>query len=563
MSGGGLWWSAAITPTAPVYGPYIANRKRIIIIVAIVCGGMAMVVLVLTYLVMRPLGVLMEEMIAALRLQTQTDRYRSVPLSDAAAVTGAASAVGCGAHHINVSELYEIEVAVHDLHLLLKEMAKMLPPPVILMIRRRLALRDLAPDDDNGGNSLTSSDERSNAVFAAPSRGELEAEFGDDENVAHMLAWFEDYYRSNPSYSNFPAIDEHHVVQQEGSRVTELFSVDAAAAASRQQLIAFDTTSTANASSIMLNPSVSLRPPRCRGYFVAVSLQEYRGEPAHFGRAVAPLFALVWQHGGEVEFIERGLLLATFGCYFHLTDAADRALACAIAMLHEGLNNSDSNVHHASPKKQRITVAIDCGWIETATLCCTLPSGLVIRRQVVSSIARDVAPRLLSLGSVLNEQLLVTGDALRRITPAALIGREPMLVDNLNFDALSWSGLTRRSTMFIFSIPVQENAATHNESSHPAAAALPRASDDARMVSDGFRLMMGAQYIEAEAYFREVCAVCLRNQWRPHRTILRMLALSNVFANILRHDPLSDVAPYFRGECTLFEAFDDERIVLC
>jgi hypothetical protein len=63
----GRWWAAAITPThtKTIYGPYLENRNRVVLIVALVCGGMALLVLATTYILMRPLSTLMHNMIAA------------------------------------------------------------------------------------------------------------------------------------------------------------------------------------------------------------------------------------------------------------------------------------------------------------------------------------------------------------------------------------------------------------------------------------------------------------------------------------------------------------------
>ncbi|CUG27479.1 Hypothetical protein, putative, partial [Bodo saltans] len=87
-------------------------------------------------------------------------------------------------------------------------------------------------------------------------------------------------------------------------------------------------------------------------------------------------------------------------------------------------------------------------WFETSTLSCTLPDGRLMRRQVVSSVARDVAVRMLPLGEVLNERLLITGDALRCVSAASLQGRVQVVLDHLKFDSL----VSRRRFIFVFSI---------------------------------------------------------------------------------------------------------------
>ncbi|CUG27857.1 transmembrane protein, putative, partial [Bodo saltans] len=538
LEAGSGWWAAAITPTAPVYGPYIANRKRIILVVALVCAGMALLVLVLTFILMRPLGVLMSDMIAALRLQTQSDRYAKT-LSRASGhphQTGSSSSVTmCDGWRLQVSELHDIGHAVVCLHKLLEEVATMLPPPVILMIRTSLAQRTTAhylsssttSSEDAGtigSGSLSSSDAHAHpSAFASidSSRSSTQSRSNktkhvhphgsssnnnqhgihhdrqEDENVVQMLAWFEDYYRVKGSVLPPPLeyaaaapkevlqLDED-VIEVVATTLEDIHQVDAPINIGTLEVTQAitDKSSPADdvdvsppdhqaglvplsnhavaANSILMNPTVSLRPARRRGFFMAVSLVALKCRPSHFAEAIAPLLSLVWHHGGEIEMIERSFILATFGCYVEGGDSASRAVTCAIAIAEQrgrmkrSLSVSRNDWEHEEASFEsaaRCTIAIDCGWFETSTFSCVLPGGRLMRRQVVSSVARDVAVKMLPLGEVLNERLLITGDALRHVDPKTFLGRAPLIMDHLRFDVKSWSKVSRRGSVFIFSVP--------------------------------------------------------------------------------------------------------------
>ncbi|CUG27328.1 transmembrane protein, putative [Bodo saltans] len=166
---GAGWWTAAITSTDPVYGRYISSRERIVLIIVAVVASLAVVVLFLTYVLMLPLGSLVEDMIGALLLKTQSDRYDAksmvqVPHKEHESMTliTSATTVTCGSRLFQVSELGEVEVAIAQLHHLLADVAKMLPPPVISRIRATLAERSGsgggAVDADEAGDAKTGSD---------------------------------------------------------------------------------------------------------------------------------------------------------------------------------------------------------------------------------------------------------------------------------------------------------------------------------------------------------------------------------------------------------------------
>ncbi|CUF63255.1 Hypothetical protein, putative [Bodo saltans] len=172
-----------------------------------------------------------------------------------------------------------------------------------------------------------------------------------------------------------------------------------------------------------------------------------------------------------------------------------------------------------------------------------------MRRQVVSSVARDVAVRMLPLGEVLNERLLITGDALRCVSTASLQGRVPVVLDHLKFDSL----VSRRRFIFVFSIPPTTSTSS-------AATRL-----FAHIIAAGLDLMINAQYVEAEAYFYE----SMRDEFlmksidaHNGRFFGRMVTLCTGFANIVRQTPSTDVGPgsYFRGELTVFETFASEDL---
>ncbi|CUG27274.1 Hypothetical protein, putative [Bodo saltans] len=416
----------------------------------------------------------------------------------------------------------------------------MLPPPVIQMIRYTLAQRnDSIAADDNIGNSLTSSDETSmpkSKPANTPATENLAA-------IENTLAWFEDFNRAaDLLVDERNASTQTHLVE---FGQTQQLHVDDAPSSLNAQLPhtnivtgekdypnhAVDVQSATT--SILVNPKVSLLPPRRRGYFMAVSLPD---PAAEFSVAVAPLLSCVWRHRGEVELIERGLLLASFGCYESDEDAPNRVLECGLAIVDQ---------RGCAGLRMQCSIAIDCGWFETSTLSCTLPDGRLMRRQVVSSVARDVAVRMLPLGEVLNERLLITGDALRCVSAASLQGRVPVMLDHLKFDSL----ISRRRFIVVFAIP----PAT---STSGAAGRL-----FAHIIAAGLDLMINAHYLEAEAYFVE----SMRDEFlmstfdiHSSRFLHRMATIATGFANVVRQSPSADVGPYFRGELTVFETFTSE-----
>jgi hypothetical protein len=622
---GSGWWTAAITPTAPVYGPYIANRDRTIFIVALVCAGMALLVLVLTYMLMRPLGALMEEMISALRLQTQSDRYAKAILkaADQSPSRGTSVAI-CGGWRLHVSELHEIDLAVVCLHDLLEEVATMLSPPVILMIRTSLARRTTAhglsssttSSDDTGtvgGGSLSSSDGHGassfphssmrssspqNNISKVNSTSNNISDRHEDENLEQMLTWFEDQYRAKgpvlPPPLQYAAVvagihaesDATEVVamsknDRQGHRI-EVVSLEPSAAPKdpAEKSTCGDGVDPVpplrSTAGILMNPSVSLRPARRRGFFMAVSLAQLQCRPLQFAGAIAPLLSLVWHHGGEVEMIERNLLLATFGCYVEGEGSASRAAACAIAIAENRTRaqrssrsptNDSQDEQGVLEHTAKFTIAIDCGWFETSTLSCVLPTGRTMRRQVVSSVARDVVIKMLSLGEVLNERLLISGDALRHVDATSLLGRTPVIMDHLRFDVKSWSKVSRRGSVFIFSVQtLMLSLATVSAPSRDPQALPENLSaankNRAKMVAEGFRLMINAKYPDAELYFKKCLDKCARAGHHRDRTLARMLALSSVFSNILRIIPGTELAPYYRGECSQFDISAGEKAYL-
>ncbi|CUG27460.1 membrane-associated protein, putative [Bodo saltans] len=590
MPGTGLWWGASITPThaSTILGPFIENRQQVVLIVALVCAGMALLVLVATYVLMRPLSALMHDMIAALRLQTQSDRYASAVTLHAPRETSLAEA--CCNRRLYVVELREIEVAVQMLHVLLQDVAKVLPPPVIQIIRSSLAQRDLAPHEDEAESGSASS----GALFPVTKFLEavdLPGNIGSGDNVEHMLAWFEDYYRANgtapldidDSYANSAGVsmrDELLPVARSnvGSQLNDPVSIinvqqeDPHDNAADLILLQLEVAST-NASSILMNPTVSLRQPRRRGFVMAVSLEELRAEPDHFAAALSPLLALMWFHGGEVELIERTVVIATFGCYTQLANAADSAVACAAAVAaleqdapgQRGLPPGSARPHArsliaAGAGAQRwCSVAIDCGWFESSTFSCMLPGGHIARRQVVSSAARDVAVRMLPLCGVLGERFLISGEALGRVSESALNGCVPVVVDRLKFDWHRQANVSRRDSVFVFAVQREADSSTPSSLLHIQ---LEVQRCNAQLTADGFRLMVNARYSEAAEHFtraldsEHATSRCRRN-WT------RMLALARVFASmegVGPHADSADAALYFRGECCVFDVSAAEQL---
>ncbi|CUG27241.1 Hypothetical protein, putative, partial [Bodo saltans] len=259
----------------------------------------------------------------------------------------------------------------------------------------------------------------------------------------------------------------------------------------------------------------------------------------------------------------RCLLLATFGCYEAVDDAADRALLCAIAIADQ------SPEHGTQAQRPRCSVAVDCGWFETSTFSCVLPDGSLLRRQLVSSVARDVVVKLAPLGDVVNERILVTSDALRNVDPETIRGRIPIIADHLKFDARTRLGkASRRSSVFVFAIPPLNNKGKMNDrhstvtvASQPILASELR-KNEAHAIADGFQLMVNAQYADAETYFRsflERSAMRSALEWKWNRTFLRLLAISSAIANVQRFAPGAVLAPYYRGECPLFETSAQEQ----
>ncbi|CUG93967.1 GPI-anchored surface protein, putative [Bodo saltans] len=477
-------WAAAITPIAPIYGPYIANRNRIVVIVSCVCGGIALFTLVLTFVLMRPLGALMEEMIAALRLQTQTDRH----VVSNALPSALSSDTACGffSSRWQVSELHEVRLAVDQLRVLLSDVAKMLPPPVIQMIRHSLAQRrgSVTDADNIIGNSLTSSDEHTTIKTHASLPNDHKAEDAPaEENIEHTLAWFEDFNRAaDSSLGGMFPLDErnasmqNHMIER-SEHVHDSPSLNTQLPPDTNVVTvgniephhrAADVQSTTT--SILVNPKVSLLPPRRRGYFMAVSLPLLNDPAKEFSSSVAPLLSCVWRYRGEVELIERSVLLPSFGCYESDEDAPNRVLECGLAIV---------DVRGCVDLRIQCSIAIDCGWFETSTLSYVLPDGRLMRRQVVLSVARVVAVRMLSLGEVLNERLLITGDALRCVSAFSLGGRVPVVLDHLKFESL----ITRRRFVYVFSIPSPSSASTSG--SRPSEKRVYTARTKLLVASDG------------------------------------------------------------------------------
>ncbi|CUG92853.1 membrane-associated protein, putative [Bodo saltans] len=637
------WWTASITPIDPVYGPYIANRRRILIIVSCVVAGVALLALVITYVLMRPLGKLMEEMIAALKLQSQTDRYAK---ATAAAESleehhrvSTTSAIVCQ-QKVQVGELHEIELAVVSLYELLEDVAKMLPPPVILMIRTTLAQRAIAfsvsasssgSTLDEGSIAHSSSDDQSDDDDSPRRLRPPKGKHSAADDVVQMLAWFEDHYRIKDNDEDEPVVaGEDELIADDqvadgnvlDPTVSDVVTVPVAASADSSanlkasssietegviEVVALETraqrqrgkndddqhqprATILNESGILMGPSVSLRPARRRGFFMAISLTEFKCETSQFAEAIAPLLSLVWHYSGEVELIERSMLLATFGCYEMIADAADRAAACAMAIVEpkpvressritpqqaaaminrRSTADSNNNGHQKeqapafskAPIHVRCSVAIDCGWFETSTFSCLLPSGKTMRRLIVTSVARDVAVKMLPLAEVLDERLLISGDALRHINPETFLSRVPVIVDHLKFDAQSWSKVSRRSSVFVFAVP----AANPSTEARPVAMISAQSftvndirKNDARVIAEGFRLMVNGQYIDAEMFFRRSNE---RGGLTSNRTLTRMLAISSAIAEIQRARPAtSDMGAYYRGECPSFEANMNEEM---
>ncbi|CUF63444.1 Hypothetical protein, putative, partial [Bodo saltans] len=163
------------------------------------------------------MGALVEEMIAALKLQTQGDRYAKAGLaSGVTASTPSAAALVCGTRLFQVSELGEVEVAIAQLHHLLADVAKMLPPPVISRIRATLAERSgsgggavdgdeageaktgsdvVSSEDQSDGDLSTASSCRSSVNHARRPTHVARASAADD--VAQMMQWVDSKYDVN------------------------------------------------------------------------------------------------------------------------------------------------------------------------------------------------------------------------------------------------------------------------------------------------------------------------------------------------------------------------------
>lgn len=274
---------------------------------------------------------------------------------------------------------------------------------------------------------------------------------------------------------------------------------------------------------------------------MAVSLPLLNDPAKEFSAAVAPLLSCVWRYRGEVELIERSVLLASFGCYESDEDAPNRVLECGLAIV---------DVRGCVDLKIQCSIAIDCGWFETSTLSYILPDGRLMRRQVVLSAARVVAVRMLSLGEVLNERLLITGDALRCVSAFSLGGRVPVVLDHLKFESV----ISRRRFVYVFSIPSPSTASTSGSAGRIFA----------HIIAAGLDLMINARYLEAEAYFHEAIRdEFLVKSFDAHssRFLKRMITLCVGFANVLRQTSNADsVSPYFRGEQTVFGTFDYEDL---
>ncbi|CUF63471.1 transmembrane protein, putative [Bodo saltans] len=591
----GGWWTGAVTPIYPVYGAYISSRQRILIIISAVVAGLAVVVLLLTYILMVPLGALVEEMIAALKLQTQGDRYvkAAALATDVTAAGGmpSATALVCGSRHFQVSELGEVEVAIAQLHRLLADVAKMLPPPVISRIRATLAERSGgaavdAGDVKTGSDVVSSEDQSDGDLSTASSCGssinhtrrpmQLSRATAAD-NVAQMMQWVDSKYEINDAPATMPTLensvdDRINVTAEYADEALPIEVVALESRAQRQLRMSHNNSAVALAQmevastamgSILMNPTVSLRAARRRGYFMAVSLAELKCDPSQFASIIAPLTSAVWRHGGEVELIERCLLLATFGCYEAMDDAADRAVLCATEIT-DGHAAPRDDPHPASLRdsaiRLRCSVAIDCGWFESSPFLCVLPSGLAMRRQVVSSVARDVAVKLAPLAAVLNERLFLTADVLRFVDPETLRGRVPVVADHLKFDARTWSRMSRRGSVFVFVIPMVASGDGSNRAlpaAQPFLAAELR-KNDARSIAEGFQLMVNARYSEAEFHFKRSMEQSASKQ--RNRTLLRLLAVSSAIATAQRAVPGVLMAPYYRGECPLFETTIEEQV---
>jgi hypothetical protein len=625
------WWTASITPIDPVYGPYIVSRRRILIIVSCVVAGVALLALVITYVLMLPLGKLMNEMIAALKLQSQSDRYAKAAAAAESRLEerqrgSTTSAIVCQ-REIQVSELHDIELAVMSLYELLEDVAKMLPPPVILMIRTTLAQRAIAfsfsasssasstlTDGSTPRSSDDESDDNESPKKSRVPRGRRTA----TDDVVQMLSWFEDHYRiQDAELIGDDEVAEYNVLQHADTikepvvprtdSAVNLKPSTSVVSEGPVEVVALETRAqrqlgrsgenqdqprptVINTSGILMGPSVSLRPERRRGFFMAVSLTEFRCDAALFADAIAPLLSLVWHYRGEVELIERSMLLATFGCYELLEDAADRAAACAMAIIEPQPVRDTSRItqqhaaaminrravvptslelqqHQPSPPAfqrpsihVRCSVSIDCGWFETSAFSCTLPSGRTIRRMVVTSGARDVAVKILPLAEVLNERLLISGDALRHIDPQTFLSRVPVIVDHLKFDAQSQSKASRRSSVFLFAVPPSNAPAEIRQVTMITAQSFTVNDihkNNARVIAEGFRLMVNGQYSEAELYFRRSNE---RGGLTSNRTISRMLAISSAIAGIQRATPDVEMGTYYRGECPSFEASMNEQV---
>ncbi|CUG27294.1 membrane-associated protein, putative [Bodo saltans] len=583
------WWAAAITPLAPVYGLFSENQRRVVIILVVVAVSMAMLVLLCTYVLMLPLNALMDEMISALTLQRQADRqsfYARRRSGKGNASLSTVRAFLCCHTSLHMSELYEIEIAVESLHQRLGDIARMLPPPVIHAIRVSLAhsqrpvtqhaLPMALPDDEVDmansceGASISMPQQLQGSSFEVdeqqPSEEDWAVRDQSQSNLDHLLTLFEDYYRTRGAVT--PA-SSHNGISSTSSpsgpiggavlareTAREMFH-NPSAAASNIVPNPVDDKERSNVKltqSILVDASVSLRPKRRRGFFMAVSLVLFAGDPTEFYGIISPLLAIVWRHGGEVELIERELLLATFGCYDDSTDGAKRSVACAIEIVNEGQYVSPSSV--ISPARGHLAVAIDSGWFETANFSCALPSGPA-RCQLVAAVARHVAMKLLPLAELLDERLLVTGEVLRHVALSSIADRVPVVVDHVKFDARDWPTASRRRMIFVFALAQVRRVVKH--------AVVPAFSHilyemlkcDAQSISEGFQLMVKAQYTDAALYFHNALSVAARGGRRANPHMRRLLDLCGGFMADAE-GVQANMKPYFRTERTVFETGKSE-----
>ena len=119
--------------------------------------------------------------------------------------------------------------------------------------------------------------------------------------------------------------------------------------------------------------------------------------------------------------------------------------------------------------------------------------------------------------------------------------------------------------MFVFVIPPVTYAAPHERRNSAMTSAQPTLAaelrrNEARVVADGFQLMVNAQYEEAEFHFKRSIEHGARGAQKWNRTLLRMLAIASAIAHVQRFAPGAVMAPYYRGECPMFETTLDEQV---